>query len=1044
MQESSSLARAHAATAPAPTLGSSPARLARLAQRALRAPIALVATQDHGRCILHVELGLGEGTDREAAWAILSPLRDDPLALSTPLLVGDTRQQDWPEAAVLRHLGIAACAAIAWHTQADEWTGILVVGDRVVRQWTSDDADALVELADLAGLLVAHTALEQGVAERTAALLASEARYRNLIHDLHVGVLIQGPQAEILLSNQAARDLLGLTEDQLLGKSSFDPDWNVVHEDGTPFSGDTHPVPRAIATRRPVRDVVMGVYRPRVGDRVWLLVSAEPQLVDGDVRHVVCTFSDITARRRREEDHHTLARAGQLLSSSLDYETTLASIARLAVPELADCCIVYINEGGRMIWHARLARSDTELDVLINELNSGYALAPDGLPDQVAAIRIGKAVLANDVLPEQLERAATDARHRELLRRLAPRSSMSIPLIARERALGAITLLATASRPRYDKEHLALAQEIARRAALALDNARLFRAAERSLAEFTTVQRVAQAINSAMNLGAIFKTVVTQIAEAFGYRLVSIYLREGDGLRLQAYMGYDDVMWFIHLDQGISGRVARTGLPVFVRAIEDDLDFIVVYPGTRQAIIVPLKHSDGQVVGTLAVESDGTPNLTDDDFVLLNLLADQISVAIVNARLYAEIQEELAERKRLEEERLALERQLLEAQKMESLGVLAGGIAHDFNNLLQVTLGNAGLARTDVTDQARVLKSLSRIELAAQRAAELTQQLLAYAGKGRYLVQQVDLDAVLAATLQQMRGSIGDSIALHYIPAAVVRPILADEAQLRQIARNLIANAAEAIGDGPGTVTVTTGVQRLERADLLATLFSPDLPPDDYVYVEVADDGPGIDQATQARIFEPFFSTKFTGRGLGLPAVLGSVRSHQGALRLWSTAREGTRIRVWLPALREESLAPAAMPAVIGGATPAQHRRPANPTLLIIDDEEGVRSVTARLLERAGYVVLKAANGRAGIAIFRSHAAEIACVLLDLTMPRFSGEQTLRELQLIEPDVPILLMSGYSEADATSRFAGRRLAGFLHKPFTPAELCARVERLLHP
>jgi PAS domain S-box-containing protein len=695
-----------------------------------------------------------------------------------------------------------------------------------------------------------------------------------LIQDLHVGVLIQGPRAEILLSNQAALDLLGLTEDQLLGKTSFDPDWNVVHEDGSPFPSDTRPVAQAIATRRPVRDVVMGVYRPKVGDRVWLLVSAVPQLVDGAVRHVVCTFSDITAQRQRE-----------------------------------------------------------------------------------------------------------------------------------------------------------------------IDNASLFRAAERRLAELSTVQRVAQAINSAMSLGAIFQTVVTQIGQAFGYQLVSIYLREGDGLRLQAYQGYDDVVWFIRLDQGISGRVARTSQPMFVRAIEDEPDFIVVYPGTRQAIIVPLKHSDGQVLGTLAVESDGTPELTDDDFVLLNLLADQISVAIVNARLYAEIQDELAERKRLEDERLALERQLLEAQKMESLGVLAGGIAHDFNNLLQIILGNAGLARTDVSDQARVVKSLSRIEEASQRAAELTQQLLAYAGKGRYIVQQVDLDAVLAATLQQMRASIGETIALQHVSAAAVPPILADEAQLRQIARNLILNAAEAIGDAPGTITVTTGVQRLERSDLLATLFSPDLPPDDYVYLEVADDGSGVDPAYQTRIFEPFFSTRFTGRGLGLPAVLGSVRSHQGALRLWSNPGEGSRIRVWLPALREEHLVPstATLPATSG-----RRQRPAGATLLVIDDEDGVRSVTARLLERAGYAVLTAADGRAGVATFRSRSSEIDCVLLDLTMPRFGGEQTLRELQLIRSDVPILLMSGYSEEDATSRFAGRRLAGFLHKPFTPAELCAKVERLLQP
>jgi GAF domain-containing protein len=202
------------------------------------------------------------------------------------------------------------------------------------------------------------------------------------------------------------------------------------------------------------------------------------------------------------------------------------------------------------------------------------------------------------------------------------------------------------------------------------------------------VQRVAQTINSTLDLGTIFQQVVTQINAAFGYQMVSIYLRESDGLALQAYLGYDQIIRFIRLDQAVSGRVARTGQPAFVRVAREDGDFIVVRPGTQQAIVVPLKDGNGQVLGTLLVESTGNPRLTDDDFTLLTLLADQISVAIVNVRLF--------------EERLAIERKLLESQKIESLGLLAGGIAHDFNNLLQVILGNAGLALTDADDVARV------------------------------------------------------------------------------------------------------------------------------------------------------------------------------------------------------------------------------------------------------------------------------------------------------------------------------------------------------
>lgn len=265
---------------------------------------------------------------------------------------------------------------------------------------------------------------------------------------------------------------------------------------------------------------------------------------------------------------------------------------------------------------------------------------------------------------------------------------------------------------------------------------------------------------------------------------------------------------------------------------------------------------------------------------------------------------------------------------------------------------------------------------------------------------------------------------------------------------NLVMNAAEAIG-AAGTIRVMADRQRMSQAELAATQLGPDLPEGEYVFLEVADDGSGMDEATQARIFEPFFTTKFTGRGLGMAAVLGSVRSHNGALRVWSAPGQGTRVRVWLPAL--------AKGAATGSGSPDQ-KQPASrhapqlganrssslATILVIDDEDGVRAVTARLLERASYSVLTAPDGRRGIATFQLHAELIACVLLDLTMPQSSGEQVFHELRRMAPDVPILLMSGYSEQEATGRFAGLGIAGFLHKPFTPDDLRDSIERALTP
>jgi CheY-like chemotaxis protein/putative methionine-R-sulfoxide reductase with GAF domain len=341
---------------------------------------------------------------------------------------------------------------------------------------------------------------------------------------------------------------------------------------------------------------------------------------------------------------------------------------------------------------------------------------------------------------------------------------------------------------------------------------------QRRLAELTTIQRVARAINSTLDLDAIFQTVVIQINTAFNYQMVSIYLREGDGLRLQAYLGYDEVIEFIGLNQGVSGRVARTAQPVFV--------------------------------------SD------------------------------------------------------------------------------------------------------------------------------------------------------------------------------------------EACGPSGEEIVVAIGWERVDPTQAGAAELLADLAAGDYVFMEVDDSGPGMDQATQARMFEPFFTTKFTGRGLGLAAVQGIIRSHQGALRVWSAPQQGTRVRFWLPCSSDTHAHGDLTADQSARSTGMVDRAPASNIILVIDDEDGVRNVAARLLKRAGWTVLTAADGRAGIDVFQAKAHAIGCVLLDLTMPHMSGEQVFHELRRIRPDVRIILCSGYSEENATSRFNQHELAGFLHKPFTPEELRNKIQRVL--
>jgi len=404
--------------------------------------------------------------------------------------------------------------------------------------------------------------------------------------------------------------------------------------------------------------------------------------------------------------------------------------------------------------------------------------------------------------------------------------------------------------------------------------------------------------------------------------------------------------------------------------------------------------------------------------------------------LYRTAITDITEHKRAEERRLALERKLLEAQKLESLGVLAGGIAHDFNNLLTIITGNAALALLDLPPDSPARESIMQIDNAAHRSAELTHQMLAYAGKGRFVVQPIDLSAFVSEMLPLLDAAISKTVTLHSELAPNLPLINADVTQIRQVVMNLVINGSEAIADAEGTLTLRVGSLYADRTYLDTTYLASELPEGDYVYLEVTDSGTGMDNDTLGKIFEPFFTTKFTGRGLGLAAVLGIVRGHHGALRVQSSPSRGTIFSLLFPIIdvlaERLSAEPLAAPAWRGSGE-----------ILVIDDESGVRDLMARILDGAGFTVLAAGDGQAGVELFRARADTINCVLLDLTMPRLNGEQAFRALRLIKPDVRVVLMSGYTEQDVTARFADKELAGFVQKPFTTNELLTKLQQVLN-
>jgi nitrogen-specific signal transduction histidine kinase/CheY-like chemotaxis protein len=393
-------------------------------------------------------------------------------------------------------------------------------------------------------------------------------------------------------------------------------------------------------------------------------------------------------------------------------------------------------------------------------------------------------------------------------------------------------------------------------------------------------------------------------------------------------------------------------------------------------------------------------------------------------------------RKRAERAVRASEERLRQAQRMESIGLLAGGVAHDFNNLLACIMGNASLLREEVFEEKQ--EKAEAIIRASEKAADLTRQLLAYAGKGHFVVSTHNFSEVVLDMTGLLRASIPKKVNLNLALAPDLPGVEADRGQLQQIVMNLVLNGVEAIGaDRSGSLTVGTGVRELSEADGLSDeITAGGLAPGSYVWLEVADTGEGMDEETRKKVFEPFFTTKFLGRGLGLAAVSGIVRRHEGGIRVTSAPGKGSCFTVLFPAVER----------VAAGAsiTETDRATEGSGTILVVDDEDLVRAMVKRTLERYGYVVLEADSGVCAVEVLEGHTGDIAAVVLDLSMPGLSGEETLPELRRLRPSVKVLLSSGYAEDEAMRLFQGQQISGFIQKPYTASALAEKISRVIGP
>jgi PAS domain S-box-containing protein len=394
----------------------------------------------------------------------------------------------------------------------------------------------------------------------------------------------------------------------------------------------------------------------------------------------------------------------------------------------------------------------------------------------------------------------------------------------------------------------------------------------------------------------------------------------------------------------------------------------------------------------------------------------------------------------------ASEAQSRHVQKLESIGVLAGGIAHDFNNLLHVVLGNADIALSRLPARSRAREPLEEVVRATIRAADLTRQMLAYSGKGAFVIRHLDLSKEVKEMATLLRTAISKQASLVWELTANLPPINADATQIRQIVMNLITNASDALRDFDGTITLRTGIV---PPDLINdTRLGGPVPGEEelitqkpnqtpFVYLEVCDTGSGMTPDTLQRMFDPFFSTKFAGRGLGLAAVMGIVRSHHGLIRIRTDPGKGTSFRVLFPS--------------VPGTSAAQERPSAARsdwrgmgTVLVVEDEEAVREVAEQMLQDFGFDTLSAVDGREAIEIMDRVGDQVTAVLLDLSMPRMGGQEAFRRLREMRPDLPVIMMSGYTEHVLAPQFSGTGpgLTAFLQKPFIAEDLMGILRQMV--
>jgi signal transduction histidine kinase/ActR/RegA family two-component response regulator len=736
----------------------------------------------------------------------------------------------------------------------------------------------------------------------------------------------------------------------------------------------------------------------------------------------------------------------------------------------------------------------------------------EGPPGQVW--RVGEPFVVPDLKLDQEVEGGEELAH------AGCRALICVPLRARSRTIGTLTLAADTER-HYGEAEVHLAREIANQLAVVIQNARLFsevmgyslelearlqergRELARRELESTAILPIVEASTRSSDTRILLEEALGRVLQALGPKsdgeakatagAAHLIDPQERTLRLRAQNGLPpkalEALTTAHLGRSIVGRAFETGGPIVADSFdpaappeEDWLDG----SGLRLLAAVPLRAASG-VHGVLSVAGRGEVALDREEIGFLAAVGRLLGMAVENARAFQETARSQPHDGDLRPKDLPA--QLVAAQKMESVGTLAAGIAHEFNNILGAILGYASHIKGLATPDNPIHRQAATIEHQAQRAAELTQQLLAFARGGQYSLEALDLNALITETTSFLSKSSDPRVTIESHLDPDLPAVEADAGQMKQVLLNLAVNALEAMPDG-GRLTFETRIAHLDERFVQSC---PGLPPGDYAAVVVGDTGIGIPPETADRVFEPFFTTKGEGQGtgLGLSVVYGVIRNHGGHVSLSSTPGLGTTVRLYLPTARRRGARPgaepsrpavepprpaAARPAPVTmspaagpdepGAPAAEAERPAAPApsagpqpepqrspaavaapaghgrILIVDDEPALRDMMQDVLTTAGYEVILASDGVEALEVYRQEWGRIDLVLLDMVMPRMGGLETYRRILGMDRGGRVLLCSGYADSQQAQQALKLGALGFLPKPFSTVELLARVRKAL--